>query len=65
MVTGEPGAVRGEETDTVTGPGTPLTSQRRSWRHRFSCVMSSSGMSACICHSHESSTVKASALPAP
>ena len=34
-------------------------------RQNVSCVMSSTAMSACICHIHESCTGNASDLPAP
>ena len=64
ICTGSPGSTR-SVIRTSTTSGTPSTIQRISWRQNCSCVWSSSGIEACICHSQESWAVKAMALPRP
>ena len=60
-----PASTRSRSTAAVTRSGTPSTSQRSSRRHSVSCVRSSAGTVACICHIHESCTGMARTLPAP
>ena len=55
----------GRQCRISTWSGTSSTTQRNSWRQKFSCVRSSTGIEACICHTHESCGVKANALPRP
>jgi hypothetical protein len=55
-VIASPGAPWSVDAVSVSGSGTPLTSQRTICRQNVSCAMSFTATLACICQSHESCT---------